>query len=75
MRAATFDGTVMNARRICLKVISQVQRLSLIHSPKKPSEWIQTHIMGIIGVQPKNVRLKWGRLVSMDSPETSAIQA
>lgn len=58
--ATTFEGTVMKARCICLKVITQVQLLSLIHLPKKPSIRMQNHIMGIIGVQPKVVRLKRG---------------
>lgn len=58
--AATFEGTVMKARRICLNVISQVQLVSLIHTPKKPPSRMQTHIMGIIGVQPKIIRLKRG---------------
>lgn len=59
--AATFEGTPMNARRICLKFISQVQLLSLTFTPKKPFERIQTHLLGIIGVQAKCVRLKCGK--------------
>lgn len=59
--AATFEGTPMNARRICLKFISQVQLLSLTFTPKKPFGRIQTHLLGIIGVQAKCVRLKCGK--------------
>lgn len=58
--AATFDGTVMKARRICLKVISQVQLFSIIHLPKNPSSRIQMHILGILGIQAKQRRIKRG---------------
>lgn len=50
----------MKARRICLKVISQVHLLSLTHTPKKMSSKMHIHVLGIIGLQHKEVRLKKG---------------
>lgn len=55
---ARSEGTPMNARCIFLEVINQVQLLSLIHAPAKPSSKIQQHILGIMGVQTKSVKLK-----------------
>lgn len=71
---ATFERTVMKARRIFLKVISQVQLLSIIHSPKKPSSRIQKNILGIFGVQPKAMRVKrgtWCRWIRLIREDTS----
>lgn len=55
--AAVFEGSPMKARRICLKVISQVQLISLVHSPAKISGKLQVHRMGIIGRQSKAMTL------------------
>lgn len=59
----------MGARRICLKVISQVQPLSLTLSPTKPSSRIQNHIMGIIDVQKKMIKNKTWCVVPMEASD------
>lgn len=68
--AAIFEGTPMNARRICLKVISQVQLISLIHSPIKVSGKLQFHMMGVLGIQNKSIQLKRGRWCQWTRPRS-----
>lgn len=58
--AATYEGVAMSAMRICLRVISNVQLISIIVRPKKPFTWLQEHILGIMGVQPKLVYTRRG---------------
>lgn len=41
---ATFDGTPMHARSICLKILSRVQLINLIHVPKRRSTPYQENI-------------------------------
>lgn len=55
-----FEGSSINARHICLKVIAQVQLLSLIHAPFKHYSKIQQHILEIMRVQTNGVKLKHG---------------
>lgn len=55
-----FEGSSINARHICLKVIAQVQLLSLIHAPFKHYSKIQQHILEIMRVQTNGVKLKRG---------------
>lgn len=58
--AATFEGTAMKARQICLRAISQTQLLSITFSPKRSSSPLHTNIIGILGVQTKPVAVKQG---------------
>lgn len=59
--ASNFEGKEMRARRICQRIINQVQLLSTSFRPKTGTSLIQNHILGIIGIQPKNLSSKPGR--------------
>lgn len=68
--AATYDGIAMGARRICKRIISQVQLLSSICSPKKPSTTFQNNTLGILGIRPRSPHVKMGRWCQWQRPNS-----
>lgn len=66
--AATFEGTPMKARSICLTVFRRVQLLNLIHIPKQNSAPIQVSLLAIMGINQAKIRHKPGRWCKWDKP-------
>lgn len=66
--AATFEDIPMNARQIARRVISRVQLHSLIFTPKKTSTIIQRNILGIWGIDHKQLQVKCGTWCKWDAP-------
>lgn len=77
----------MRARDICLKVFHQVQLLSIVSTPKRPSASLQQITLDTMGISKKQVTMrrdiwcKWGtslqdglNLMSMARLEKASVQ-
>lgn len=58
--AAINDGRKMSARHICIRTIFHFQMLSRAQQPAKSMTCLLGHILGIIGIQSKSLKLKRG---------------
>lgn len=52
---ARFDGTRMNARNICLRIISKVQLFSMIAQPNRRCTILQQNSLDILGLRERSV--------------------
>lgn len=66
--SATFEGKIMKAREVCLKVMYRVQLLKMVNIPKKSSSMAQGIVLNTLGISSLPVRKKNGRWVKWDKP-------
>lgn len=65
---ATFEGSHMKTRQICLKVISRLQLLSLISIPKRPSTRGHLAILDILGISRAPTQIRRGLWCKWERP-------
>lgn len=55
---ALFQGERMQARRIAIRVMQHIQMTAFIYSSPKINTRMQEHVLGIMGIPPRQPRMK-----------------
>lgn len=67
---ALFQEKKMNARRIAMRVLNQIQLTTFLYSPKKLNSKMKDHVLGIMGIPTRQPKIKRGVWCRWNFPQS-----